>query len=241
MSQQRAGGPGGVGARERGLPRERDWERSEVLQPRASPPAPELISDGGGLPFSPDLFAQPPGALDPADPAVGALLVALSQRATPRLDDWRLLARNDDQALFGRGRPPQLHTAAFRRQARRDRWEFVGDSVARPLRAARDGIRASSWRLDPTQELNPGATLLRILLTEQAHAGGKRADGRVLAPDIHVAPDKIVLRLFVSPRPGFQMRRPNPETPVRVALPCPIGNRQLIDGALYDGLPPPVA
>ena len=47
--------------------------------------------------------------------------------------------------------------------------------------------------------------------------------------------DEIVLTMFVTPRPGFQMRRPNPETPVRVALPSPLGHRQLIDGALYDG------
>jgi hypothetical protein len=241
MSEQSARGRGGD-AHVRGLPSERAWERSVVLEPRSSLRVPELISDGGGLPFAPSVFAQPGGGLDPTDPAVAQLLAELSHRDAPKrasrsawrpgaapppslpspsLDDWRLLARTEDEALFGRGRPPRLHTAAFRRQGRRGTWAFMGESAARPLRATRDGIRASSWRPDPTRELNPEATTLRILLTEQAHAGGKGADGRVLAPDIHVASDEIVLTMFVTPRPGFQMRRPNPETPVRVALPCP--------------------
>ncbi len=237
------------------LPRERDWERSDVLEPRPSSRVPELISDGGGLPFSPDQLTQPPGGLDQSDPAVAALIVALSARAghkgpsrvpwkrgaaapapspPPTLADWRVLARTDDEVLFARGRPPRLHTAAFRRNPRRDTWALIGESAARPLRAARDGIRASSWRIDPTRELGPEATMLRILVTEQTHAGGKRADGRVLAPDIHVDQDELLLRIFVTPQPGFNVRSPNPETPVRVALARPVGRRALIDGALYN-------
>jgi hypothetical protein len=214
---------------------ERDWERAEVLESRTVPRVPELVSDGGGLPFPPAALDQPSGGLDPADPTVAALLVQLSRLAAASLDDWRLLAGTEDQALFGRGRPPRLHTAAFRRNSRRGTWTFLGESAGRPLRAARDGIRASSWRLDPTWELTAETNVLRLLLTEQAHAGGKRADGRVLVPDVHVASDEIVLTIFVSRRPGFQMRRPNPETPIRVALPCPVGDRQLVDGALYPG------
>ena len=66
----------------------------------------------------------------------------------------------DDEALFGRGRPPQLLTVAVRR-GRRARWEPVGASNSRPLRAVRDGVRASSWRLDPDSTPEPrgrGAT-----------------------------------------------------------------------------------
>jgi hypothetical protein len=45
--------------------------------------------------------------------------------------------------------------------------------------------------------------------------------------------------------PGFQNNTPNPETPVRIALPHPVGPRRLIDGALTHfsppGAPPPTA
>jgi hypothetical protein len=107
-------------------------------------------------------------------------------------------------------------------------------SRAKPLRAARDGIRASSWRLDPTHELEPGETVLRVLVTEQTYAGGERAHGRVLAPDIYIDAKELVLRMFVTPKPGYNVRSPNPETPVRIALSHPLAARQLIDGAIYD-------
>jgi hypothetical protein len=75
-----------------------------------------------------------------------------------------------------------------------------------------------------------------VLITEQTWAGGKRADDRVLAPDLHLSTDTLVLTTFVDPLPGFQTRSPNPETPARVVLPEPVGSRELMDGALF-GVP----
>jgi len=197
-----------------------------------------MVSDGGGLPFPLSALDEPAGNLDPQDPAVAALLAQLRARPTrgappPDLDDWRLLARTDDEALFGRGLPPALVTAAVRKGARRGGWSYVASSAARPLRATRDGIRASSWRPDPTHEPTPDETTLRLLVTEQAFAGAQRAHGRVLPPDLFADEDELVLTMFITPRPGFQARSPNPETPVCVALPHPVGARRLLDGALY--------
>jgi hypothetical protein len=242
-------------ARSLRLPTARDWERSAVLEPRTAPPVPALISDGGGLPFDPAALAVAPEPLDPDDAAVGALLTQISAGTAPKrtsrraswkrrdpapppappsLEGWRVLARTDAEVLFARGQPPKLLTVAVRQDTRRHTWACIGVSAARPLRATRDGIRASSFRLDPTHDFAPDETVLRVLVTEQTFAGGKRADGRVLAPDLHIAADELVLTMFVTPQKGFQTKSPNPETPVRVALPCPIGSRQLIDGALYD-------
>jgi hypothetical protein len=224
-----------------------------VLEPRAVARHPELISDGGGLPFAPGAFAGTATPLDPDDPAVGALRAQLASRTPakggsrgffkrgpappppppPNLDGWRVLARADDEVLFGRGRPPKLLTTAVRLDSRRGTWSCFGESAARPLRASRDGIRASSWRLDPSTETQPADTTLRILLTEQTFAGGQRASGRLLVPDLYADAGELVLTMFVTPLPGFKARTPNPETPVRIALPAPIGQRELIDGALY--------
>ncbi len=252
--------------RESHLPSERDWQRSPVLEPQPGSRHPELISDGGGLPFPPAALAGQPGPLDPDDPAVGGLLAYLaalaaprrtfrapwkrgtaeSQPAQPSLDGWRLLARTDNDALFACGGPPKLLTVALRRGRRRGSWTFVASSSAQPLRCTRDGIRASSWRLDPTHEPQPDETELRVLVTEQTFASGKRADGRVLPPEIYVDEEELVLTIFVTPRPGYQAGSPNPETPIRVALPHPLGSRRLIDGALArlspprDGPPPMV-
>jgi hypothetical protein len=234
------------------LPDERDWERSAVLETRPAERYPELVSDGAGLPFAPTALVGPPPPPDPADPAAAALLAHLASRAAPKrsarmllkrspspqatasLDGWRVLAHSDSEALFARGRPPQLLTATVRRGPM-GRWSYLGSNTAGPLRATRDGVRASSWRLDPSHELDPEDTVLRLLVTEQAHASGKRADGRVLAPGMYSAEDELVITVFVTPRQGFQNGLPNPETPVRVSLPHPVGARHLIDGALLLG------
>jgi hypothetical protein len=243
--------------RQRKLPGPGDWERADRLTTRAAPRRPELISDGGGMPFPPAALDRPPQPLDPQDPAVAALLAHLTGAPAPKsaprapwrrqdqpapplpaaappgtLDGWRLLARSDSEALFGRGEPPALATVAVLYDARRKLWSHFATSAARPLRATRDGIRASSWRLDPTKEPSPEDTVVHLLVTEQTFSGGQRASGRVLEPDLHSDADQIVLTLFVKPRPGYQAGSNNPETPVIVELPEPVGLRRLIDGAL---------
>jgi hypothetical protein len=125
-------------------------------------------------------------------------------------------------------------TAAFRRSGRRRTWTFVGSSAARPLRATREGIRASSWRLDPEHDASPEEAMLRLLVTEQAFASGRRALGRILPPELYLDAHELVVTIFISPEPGYQNGTPNPETPVRVALPDPVGSRQVLDGALIE-------
>ncbi len=217
-------------ARARGVPSGRDWQRCAVLEPLPAPRVPEFVSDGAGLPFSPLVLERPPEPLDPSDPVVSALAAQLDGQ----LVGWRLLARTDTEALFGRGLPPELLTVVVKQDVKRGTWSCVTKSNGRPLRATRDGIRASSWHLDEVVEVKPEDTVLRICVTEQTFAGGRRADGRVLAPELYESEHELVLTMYVKPESGFQMRRPNPETPVRVALAHPVGHREVIDGAVYE-------
>ena len=213
-----------------------------LLEPRPAPYDPALVSDGGGLPFSPAALDAAPGHLQPDDPAVGALMAQLARQkstkgssAGPSLDGWRMLARSDSEVLFGHGVPPQLVTVAMHRGRRRDAWTSVAVTKGRPLRTVRDGVRASGWRLDPTREPAPGDTVLRVLVTEQTRSGGKRADDRLLAPDLHDGARELVLTMFVTPREGFQQPGMSSlETAARVLLPTPIGHRPVSDGALYE-------
>ena len=132
--------------------------------------------------------------------------------------------------MIGRS-PPEPWSQA----SRRPRSESAGSSSSRPLRAVRDGLRASSWRLDPAHEPPPQERVLRLLVTEQTFASGQRADGRVQEPDIYIDESELVLTIYVTPQPGHQNGTRNPQTPVRITLPEPVGPRQLIDGALWAG------
>ena len=226
-------------------PSARQWAKAGVVLPEPAPRAPELVSDGTGLSFT---IARMTGAdggppLDPDDPAVRglAIKVAASERSgrprlhrgpqeEPSLQGWRELAREEDEVLFGYGAPPTLHTAAVRHEGRH--WTCVGVGSTRTVRAARGRIRASSWRLDPTYELTVEDTDLRLLVSEQSIAGGKRAHGRIQAPDVHRTDEILLLRLFVTPDIGFKTRGANPETPVIVRLSEPVGDRELLDGAV---------
>lgn len=226
--------------REPKLPSESEWERSALLVALGGPRRPELVSDGGGLPFPLSALEGPAPALDPSDGAVAVLIAQLayqaarrrepSASAAERVAGWRELARAQDEVLFGLGSPPRLVTVATRRERRE--WACVASSTFEPLRAVRGGVRASTWRLDPAQELTPQETILRVLVTEQAFAGGQRADGRVQPPDLFADAGELALTFFVTPRRGFQSGARNPETPVRVQLPHPLGARALRDGAI---------
>jgi hypothetical protein len=150
------------------------------------------------------------------------------------LEEWRELARTETEVLFARGLPPRMLTAALRRSGRRGTWGFLGSSAARPLRATRDGIRASSWRPDPEHEVAPGDELLRVLVTEQAFASGRTARARILPPEIYLDAGELVVTIFITPERGYQNGTPNPETPARIALPEPVGSRRVLDGALFE-------
>jgi hypothetical protein len=228
------------------------WQSAPVLVPVASAAEPALVSDGGGLPFPPDRPFEPADTLRIDDPAVKALIAqidrgrrqALPERpfrpkpkpapmpTSEKLAGWRALARTDTEVLFGRGRPPHLLTVAAR-SARRGRWKAVGVSNSRPLRACRDGIRASSWRLDPDFEPDPNQTDLRILVTEVTMASGALAADRLLEPELHLDSERVLLRVYVKPLVGYVGRAARHETPVIVRLPEPLGARRAVDGALF--------
>jgi hypothetical protein len=223
----------------RRFPTERDWKSSLVLEPRLVPYQPELVSDGAGLPFAPSALNAPAGQLDPVDPPVGAFAAQLSRQkpaadgSLPRLEEWRILARDEDEVLFGRGLPPRMITVAMRRDGRRDSWSSVAVTQFKTLRRTRDGVRASSWELDPNQQLTPEDTIIRMLVTEQTRSGGELAHKRLLAPDLHDGHEEVVVAMFVTPRPGVGLPSGTLKTPVRVRLPSPVGERRLVDGALY--------
>lgn len=224
-----------------------------ILTPLPAALEPELISDGGGLPFHPAAPYEQHPPLDPAEPSVKALLgqIEIGRKQARRrgffrrepapapmdeaqkLAGWRPLAATEDEVLYAKGRPPQMLTVAVKR-GRGEHWSVVGVSNSRPLRAIREGTRASSWRPDPDFPLDPEQTEVHLLVTEQTMATGRMAEDRMLAPDVFIDAERVVLRLYVKALEGYVGRTRRHETPVVVRLAEPIGERTLIDGALYE-------
>jgi hypothetical protein len=225
---------------------------SPLLTPVLTPREPALISDGGGLPFAPEAPLADFEPLDPNEPAVQALIAQIDlgrkqaakrgflRRSVPlppleaahKLAGWRVLAAAENELLYAKGRPPQLLTVAVKR-APREKWLAVGVSNSRPLRSSRDGVRASSWRLDPDFEVSPDQTELHLFVTEQTQATGRPAEDRMLPPDLYIGDDELVLRLYIKGIEGYVGRTRRYETAVTVALPEPLGERAVVDGALY--------
>jgi hypothetical protein len=231
-----------------------------ALTPLITVREPALISDGGGLPFAPAAPFAPFEPLDPGSPAVEALIGQIEfghkqarkrrlfHRSAPlpkigpqqKLAGWRELASTEHEILYAKGHPPQMLTVAIRR-GRRDKWTVIGVSNSRPLRASRQGIRASSWRLDPEYKATPDDRELHLLVTEQTQATGVLANDRLLAPDLYLGAEELVLRFYIRGLEGYRGRTRRYETAVTVQLPEPLGDRAVVDGALYEppgGSPP---
>jgi hypothetical protein len=235
---------------------EKEWAKADTISPLLTRRLPVEISDGSGMTFPPEALSAQHPPLDPEDPAVKVLIhqidfsvkgphVKLPWRRDPRSPDelaellsgWRVLASAKDRRLFGKDSPPKLITVGVKRE-RRNRWAINGVSPARQLRAARGEIRASSFRVDPDQPPGPEDTLLRLLVVEQTRAGGRLAYGRFQAPDLYLDESEALLRCFVTPLQGWQAGTRRWETPLLVRLPEPLGERQVVDGAIYfQGVP----
>lgn len=235
---------------------EKAWAKADTIAPVLTDRLPAEISDGSGLGFAPSALTREAAGLDPEEGAVRALIqqidyaasgpqVKLPWRRDPRspaelgtlLAGWRELARSEERRLFGKGVPPRLLTVAVKRE-RGDRWAIEAVSPARQLRASRDGVRASSFRVDPERPPAPDDDVLHLLVVEQTRAGGRLAYGRFQAPELYGDAEELLLRCYITPLEGWQAGTRRWETPVHVQLPEPVGNRRIVDGAIFfQGVP----
>ncbi len=231
---------------------DKGWAKADTVTPVLTRRLPAEISDGSGLGFAPEALTAAFDPLDPEDPAVKLLIHQIdysvqgphlkvpwhqetrsARELAALLDGWRLLASTEHRRLFGKDSPPRLITVGVKRKSKHRRWTISAVSPARQLRAARGEVRASSFRVDPDQPPAPEDTVLRLLVVEQTRAGGRLAYGRFQAPDLYLDDQEALLRCFITPLEGWQAGTRRWETPVLVQLPEPLGERQVIDGAIY--------
>jgi hypothetical protein len=88
--------------------------------------------------------------------------------------------------------------------------------------------------LDPDNPPDPTSTTVHLLVTEAACASGKPADGRVTLERLAQLEDRVEVVVGVEPLPGDGQNCPsNPPTPFTVELDEPLGERTVVDVAVY--------
>jgi hypothetical protein len=113
-----------------------------------------------------------------------------------------------------------------------DSKDIVIGHAERPPEAVDTGVSVAHWWLDPAKPAPTAkSTTIHALVMEQACASGNSAEGRVEEPIIQIDATSITVTYRVRGRQGTEQDcQGNPETPVELTLPEPLGNRQLLDG-----------
>ncbi len=148
-------------------------------------------------------------------------------------DGWRALDQNDERVLIVRydTTTDGLRFIDFEYQDGSLRWArtSVGGACPLQIRLPED-LGAVTWRLDPDAEpLSPESTSISVLVTEMVCAGGQPMGDRLVGPEVAMT-DTEVLIVFAAEPPNAGECPGNPETPVVVELPEPLGDRTPRDG-----------
>lgn len=198
----------------------------------APPPARQLTC--GDIPFPETSLHAPPGAEAGRDPAARALVAFLASDAArdpwvlPKTG-WKVLARNDDRALYGLGKPGTV-TFAVRVRRQGTHWKWIGYGGCRP-RVVKPGLEATSWRL-ASRALDPGTRAVTVSFVTGECVGFDHAEVATTAGAVTI----VVFLRRTAPAGqacagiGYQSRH-------QVALPEPLGRRALVDGGI---VPPEV-
>lgn len=115
-------------------------------------------------------------------------------------------------------------------------WEWVrlGQCEIQP---AFEGIEAARWELAPDEQVGPATETLEVRVFEQACASGASPEGRIVGPAVILLEDSVIVILGTRPPPGPQTCPEGPPATVRVGLPEPLGDRQLLDGSTLPAEP----
>jgi hypothetical protein len=102
------------------------------------------------------------------------------------------------------------------------------------LRYDLGGLGDAIVALDPDNPPDPASSEVHLLVTEVACASGKPAEGRLTLERLVELEDRVKLVIGVEAPPGdAQSCQSNPPTPFTVELDAPLGDRTLMDGAVY--------
>jgi hypothetical protein len=148
-------------------------------------------------------------------------------------ENWLVLKEAPDEVLLVARAPEGL---AFMSVLLADgEWVWSGASSGGPCPLyfqVPEGLNPVDWRLDPAAPPpDPGSTEIDVLITERPCVSGQEIGDRLLGPEIVMTEDSLHIAFAAEPPPGDAFDcQGNPETPHRVVLPAPLGERRIVEG-----------
>lgn len=147
--------------------------------------------------------------------------------------DWRVAGRTDDAVLFLGQFPAMVPPgwASIVVERTTDGWQLAQWGGCDPRILIAPDLGPADWWLDPAAPApTADATQVQVLVLETRCSGGATAEGRVAAPVIVTTPSAVTITIGVRPVEGDVSCEANQPTPDTIALPEPLGDRQLLDG-----------
>ena len=203
----------------------------------APPGFPRMLKCGEAV-VSPEELTTPPTRKARRD-AISALLEGRTKRWSSHAPkkEWRVLARTDRRLVVVAGHPPGLLQIVLARRA--GQWEVISRGGCTTEAKWGNSVRAE-WELDPEFPPSGFGKMLHLLIVESACRSGIDPRPRLETPRIVYGDTTVTVALFVRPPPGggaYTCIGP-PPVPIAVELAEPIGERELLDGAVYPAQPP---
>lgn len=188
------------------------------------------------FPFDPAILEAPAND-EQADTRFAAALRALIEPPVrPHLPKtgWHLLGSDDDSAEFVTGSAQDGLTLVAV-----EPWEGLVRAVeygsCQPELVYLPPVRIAEWEPDPEGRLGRDTTTFVALVTERECASGQAAIGRIVAPTLAFLDDRVLIAFGTVPPVGDGVAtcQGNPPVPIRVDLGQPLGDRVLVDPAIW--------
>ena len=148
-------------------------------------------------------------------------------------EDWLILHMSEDEmTLVNKVDSGELAYQFLTSDS--DAWVWSGASInGNPCDlqyAIPEDLNEVEWRLDPSGgELTPQSTKIDMLLTERECVDGREIGDRLRGPQIVMTETEVMVAFAAVPPTGDYFTCPgNPDTPYRLELPEPLGNRELV-------------
>lgn len=148
-------------------------------------------------------------------------------------EGWLILREGEDHILLVHDSEKGLSFMEVERDS--DAWRWSGSQTGGPCPLQfqiPQSLNAVDWTLDPNgRPPSADSVEIDVLMTERECVSGQAIGDRLLEPEVVMTEDTVRIALAAEPPPGDAFDcQGNPETPYTVALPQPLGDREVVEG-----------